>query len=98
MSPDHARLRAAALQPRLDGRVSRALPSPLSAFPLRLDHAMTTPNDCPLACGQIEPAGARASPCRCNDGPERSAAWLAHQSGGLGVGSSNLPAPTNKIK
>ena len=25
---------------------------------------------------------------------ERSAAWLAHQSGGLGVGSSNLPAPT----
>ena len=26
---------------------------------------------------------------------ERSAAWLAHQSGGLGVGSSNLPAPTN---
>src|SRR5262249_47798615 len=29
---------------------------------------------------------------------ERSAAWLAHQSGGLGVGSSNLPAPTNKIK
>jgi hypothetical protein len=30
--------------------------------------------------------------------PERSAAWLAHQSGGLGVGSSNLPAPTNEIK
>ena len=30
-------------------------------------------------------------------GSERSAAWLAHQSGGLGVGSSNLPAPTNKI-
>src|SRR5262249_32271509 len=28
---------------------------------------------------------------------ERSAAWLAHQSGGLGVGSSNLPAPTNQI-
>ena len=28
-------------------------------------------------------------------GSERSAAWLAHQSGGLGVGSSNLPAPTN---
>jgi hypothetical protein len=31
-------------------------------------------------------------------GPERSAAWLAHQSGGLGVGSSNLPAPTNDPK
>ncbi len=31
-------------------------------------------------------------------GTERSAAWLAHQSGGLGVGSSNLPAPTNEIK
>ncbi len=29
---------------------------------------------------------------------ERSAAWLAHQSGGLGVGSSNLPAPTNNFK
>ena len=28
---------------------------------------------------------------------ERSAAWLAHQSGGLGVGSSNLPAPTNSF-
>lgn len=28
-------------------------------------------------------------------GPERSAAWLAHQSGGLGVESSNLSAPTN---
>src|SRR5262245_9682709 len=26
---------------------------------------------------------------------ERSAAWLAHQTWGLGVGSSNLPAPTN---
>ena len=26
---------------------------------------------------------------------ERGAAWLAHQSGGLGVGSSNLAAPTN---
>ena len=31
-------------------------------------------------------------------GPERSAAWLAHQSGGLGVASSNLAAPTNEIK
>src|SRR6185437_10068320 len=30
-------------------------------------------------------------------GSERSAAWLAHQSGGLGVASSNLAAPTNKI-
>jgi hypothetical protein len=30
--------------------------------------------------------------------PERSAAWLAHQSGGLGVGGSNPLAPTNKIK
>jgi hypothetical protein len=29
---------------------------------------------------------------------ERSAARLAHQSGGLGVPSSNLGAPTNKIK
>ena len=27
---------------------------------------------------------------------ERSAARLAHQSGGLGVASSNLAAPTNK--
>jgi hypothetical protein len=26
---------------------------------------------------------------------ERGAAWLAHQSGGLGVPSSNLGAPTN---
>src|SRR3990172_5655278 len=32
-----------------------------------------------------------------HQGSERSAAWLAHQSGGLGVGSSNLPAPTNEI-
>ena len=29
---------------------------------------------------------------------ERSAARLAHQSGGLGVPSSNLGAPTNEIK
>jgi hypothetical protein len=29
---------------------------------------------------------------------ERSAARLAHQSGGLGVGSSNLPAPTTQSK
>src|SRR6516164_335858 len=29
---------------------------------------------------------------------ERSAARLAHQSGGLGVPSSNLGAPTSKIK
>ena len=29
---------------------------------------------------------------------ERSAARLAHQSGGLGVASSNLAAPTNKIR
>src|ERR1700674_105579 len=29
---------------------------------------------------------------------ERSAARLAHQSGGLGVPSSNLGAPTNQIK
>ena len=29
---------------------------------------------------------------------ERSAAWLAHQSGGLGVAGSNPAAPTNKIK
>ena len=28
--------------------------------------------------------------------PERGAAWLAHQSGGLGVASSNLAAPTNQ--
>ena len=28
---------------------------------------------------------------------ERGAAWLAHQSGGLVVPSSNLGAPTNKI-
>ena len=27
-------------------------------------------------------------------GSERGAAWLAHQSGGLGVASSNLAAPT----
>src|SRR2546421_11340552 len=30
------------------------------------------------------------------NGSERGAAWLAHQSGGLGVQSSNLSAPTNK--
>ena len=29
---------------------------------------------------------------------ERSAAWLAHQSGGLGVGGSNPLAPTNTLK
>ena len=29
---------------------------------------------------------------------ERSAAWLAHQSGGLGVGGSNPLAPTNLFK
>src|SRR5690606_15280807 len=29
---------------------------------------------------------------------ERSAAWLAHQSGGLGVASSNLAAPTIKSR
>jgi hypothetical protein len=28
---------------------------------------------------------------------ERGAAWLAHQSGGLGVVGSNPAAPTNKI-
>ena len=46
-----------------------------------------------VAVDRPHPAGANRAP-----GPERSAAWLAHQSGGLGVGSSNLPAPTNKIK
>ncbi len=34
------------------------------------------------------PAGKRGA-------SERSAAWLAHQSGGLGVGGSNPLAPTN---
>ena len=31
-------------------------------------------------------------------GTERGAAWLAHQSGGLGVASSNLAAPTKTTK
>ena len=39
------------------------------------------------------PKGRHSKPLTSKES-ERSAAWLAHQSGGLGVGSSNLPAPT----
>ena len=48
--------------------------------------------------------GRRAGPCTPRGcvvhvaATERSAARLAHQSGGLGVESSNLSAPTNIIK
>ena len=41
-------------------------------------------------------ASAAAAPDRGFPFPRLNAAWLAHQSGGLGVGSSNLPAPTKR--
>ena len=41
-------------------------------------------------------SGARRTPMAA--GSERGAAWLAHQSGGLGVASSNLAAPTKSPK
>src|SRR6185503_4289576 len=58
-----------------------------------------------LAFCRTQPRGAafRRRPCTGPTGglvlapAERSAARLAHQSGGLGVPSSNLGAPTNKI-
>ena len=54
-----------------------------------------------IALGAARFAAAGARPCACAPGSvaiataERSAARLAHQSGGLGVPSSNLGAPTN---
>jgi hypothetical protein len=61
------------------------------------------------AAGKLLPSrpGERGSPCgkrrhdvdhRPRRTAERSAARLAHQSGGLGVASSNLAAPTKEIK
>src|SRR5690348_2220107 len=55
-----------------------------------------------LLCDRIAPRAPR--PCMPQPdsvdvaSTERSAARLAHQSGGLGVPSSNLGAPTNRFK
>jgi hypothetical protein len=52
-----------------------------------------------LARSDLETAAVDPAPPPGQKDPEteRSAAWLAHQSGGLGVASSNLAAPTIKL-